>query len=116
MSSENFTIDPASQGKKFSIGDVSGVAEVTIRPEEHADDRASRLKNTDRQSLIEDWLGAITYVVILVGLVVIATVSGYKGMISPTTPSDTQHFCQTLLAAVVSGGISYVVGRNSRNK
>jgi hypothetical protein len=127
--SDPFDVDESDGSKTFALGDLArkGNLELTFKQDEHADDRAARLAHTTRQNitedknlarraLIEDFQGTITYCVIIFGLVTIAAIAGYEGVLSANTPADTQHFCQSLLTAVVSGGISYVVGKNSRGK
>jgi hypothetical protein len=89
--------------------------EVSIVPPEHPDDRALRLKMSDRASWIDDIQRLTTFFVLLIGLAVLASAAAYEAILNNNAAPDTKHWCETVLSAVVSGGISFVLGRNSRN-
>jgi len=104
----------ASEEIDVSVARLRG--DLTITPEEHEDDRAKRLKREDRAALIDDIQRVAVFLVILVALITIGVVAGYEGVISPNASPETQRWCQSVLSAVITGGISFVLGKNSRSK
>jgi hypothetical protein len=96
--------------QKLDIGG-SLMGEVSLKPEEHADDRAARIRREERASRFEEYKNAAVFAVILFGLVVIASVSAYKGLLDPTATIDTQRAALAILTVVVSNSISFVMGR-----
>lgn len=90
--------------------------DITVTPEVHPDDRAQKLRIESRQALFEDIQRMVVFVVILVALIIIGAVAGYIGIVSSKAPSDAQQWCRNVLSAVVTGGISFVLGKNSRTK
>jgi hypothetical protein len=93
--------------------DLSGSlrGEVSLKPEEHADDRAARIRNEARAALIEDCKGIVVFAATLLGLSGVASVACYKGLFDPTATPETQRWAQAALTAVVSGSISFLLGR-----
>ena len=89
---------------------------VSITPDENPEDRAHRHRIESRQACISDAKEIATFCVILLALVAIGGFAAYRGLISPTSDSATQHWCQNVLTAVVTGGISFVLGRSSKGK
>jgi len=93
--------------------DLSGSlqGQVSVKPEEHPDERTARLRAEQRGALIEDCKGVAVFVVLLAGIVAIGVLSGYEAFFDAAASPDTQRWSQTILAAVVTGAISFVVGR-----
>jgi len=90
--------------------------EVSILPPEHPLNRASRIKREDRASWLDDIQRMTIFSVLLTCMVILGGVTCYEGIINNNIAPDTKHLCQTILSAIVSGGISYVFGRNSKSK
>ena len=93
--------------------DLSGSlrGQVSVKPEEHPDERAARLRAEQRGALIEDCKGVAVFVVLLVGIVAIGVLSAYEGLFDASASTDTRRWSQTILSALMAGGISFVVGR-----
>jgi hypothetical protein len=93
--------------------DLSGSlkGQVSVRPEEHPDERAARLRSEQRSALIEDCKGVATFVVLLVGMAGIGAFSAYKGFFDVTASADTVRWSQTVISALMTGAVSFVVGR-----
>jgi hypothetical protein len=85
--------------------------QVTLTPLEHPDERALRLRTIERQSIIEDRKGVAVFVVLLAAIFGIGCLAVYEAVIDPAATPDTRRWAQTVLTALVSGGISFVVGR-----
>jgi hypothetical protein len=84
--------------------------QVTVTPEEHPDERAARLRNAGRRSVIEDWKGVAVFVVLLVSIISIGILAAYEGFFAGASP-EAQKWGQTVLTALATGGISFFVGR-----
>jgi hypothetical protein len=93
--------------------DLSGSlqGQVSVKPEEHPEDRTARIRAEQRSALIEDCKGVAVFVVLLVGIVAIAILSAYEGFFDATASPDTRRWSQTILAALMTGAVSFVVGR-----
>jgi hypothetical protein len=112
-------VDPVELNFDPSLG---GQLEFSLKPEEHPDNRAARLKLEfeeqaakrrleGRTALIEDYKGVAVFVVILVSILALGILCAYEGIFDPNASTDTKRWAQTVLSAVVSGGLSFVVGR-----
>jgi len=108
---------------KLSLGPrLGGQVKFSLEPEEHPDNRAARItleseeqaakrRLESRAALIEDYKGVAVFVVILVSVVALGILCAYEGIFDPNASTDTKRWAQTVLSAVVSGGLSFVVGR-----
>jgi len=93
--------------------DLSGSlkGQVSVKPEEHPDERGARLRAERRAALIEDCKGVAVFAVLLVGIVAIGVLSAYEGFFDASAPPDARRWAQTVLAALMTGAVSFVVGR-----
>jgi hypothetical protein len=98
--------------------DIAGSlqGQVTVTPEEHPDERALRIATARRQGVIEDCKGIAVFAVLLVAIVAIGSLAAYEGVFDSGASVDTRKWAQTLLVAVLTGGISFVVGRKVGGK
>ena len=98
--------------------DLSGslAGQVSVRPEEHPDERAARLKAEARQSLIEDCKGVAVFVVLLMTVIAVGLVAAYEGLLDASASPDSKRWGQTILTVLASGGISFVIGRKVGGK
>jgi hypothetical protein len=78
---------------------------------EEADERAVRLGNTRRARWLADIKAAILFVVVLAGIVAIALVCARIVFLDATASAEARRWAETVLTALVSGGLSYLVGR-----
>jgi hypothetical protein len=95
-------------------GDLQG--QVSLSPEEHPDDRAVRLRTEARRSLIHDWMEVVVFAVVLLAIVAVGAAAAYEGLWDANASPETRHWGQTILSAVMSGGVSFVVGRKVGSK
>jgi hypothetical protein len=86
-------------------------AQVSVKPEEHPDEMAARLRSEQRSALIEDCKGIAVFIVLLIGVAGIGVLSAYEGFFDATVSVDTRRWSQTVLSALMAGGVSFVVGR-----
>jgi hypothetical protein len=88
--------------------------EISVKPEEHPADRALRLKTQHRQEVIADFQSAAVFVTLLLGVILVGGLAGYEGVLDSSASADTKRWGQTVLSAILAGGISFVVGRATR--
>ncbi len=98
--------------------DITGSlrGQVSVTPEEHPDELALRIATAHRQSVIEDWKGIIVFAVLLLSILLIGFLAAYVGVFEQNVQPDTRKWAQTVLTIVVSGGVSFVVGRKTAGK
>jgi hypothetical protein len=90
---------------------ASLAGQVSVKPEEHPDERSARLRTEARQALIEDCKGVAVFVVLLLAVIAVGAIAAYEGLWDAGASPDTRRWSQTVLSALVTGGISFVVGR-----
>ena len=95
-------------------GDLQG--QVSLIPEEHPDDRAARLRTEARRDLIHDWKEAIVFAVLLAAIVAVGLIAAYDGFWDANASPDSKRWGQTILSALMTGGISFVAGRKIGSK
>ena len=78
--------------------DLSGSlkGQVSVKPEEHPEERTARLRSEQRGALIEDCKGVAVFVVLLVGMAAIGILSAYEGFLTllprPTPSGGLKRF------------------------
>ncbi len=90
--------------------------QVSVTPEEHTDERALRIATAHRQSVIEDWKGIVVFAVLLLSILLIGMLAADVGIFQRDAQPDTKKWAQTVLTIVLSGGVSFVVGRKTAGK
>ncbi len=102
-------------GAPFNIqAELKG--DVTVTPEVHPDERAARLKTDSRRALIQDYKDIAVFVVLLVVIVIVSVIAAYEGLWDTSAAPDTKRWAQTILSSLMTGGISFVVGRKIGGK
>jgi hypothetical protein len=96
------------------LGELQG--QVSLSPEEHADDRAARLRSETRRDLIRDCTDVVVFAVLMVAIVAVGIIAAYEGFWDVGASPDTKRWSQTILSAVMTGGISFVAGRKIGSK
>ncbi len=88
-------------------------SEVTIVPPEHPDDRAARLAISRRSKSIDDCKGIALFVVVLIGVFSVGAICMYLIVFDGSASDETRRWAQTMLAAILTGSVSYLLGRAS---
>jgi hypothetical protein len=89
-------------------GELQG--QVSLIPEEHFEDREARLKAEARRDLIRDCKDVAVFAVLLIAIVIVGALAAYEAIWDASANSDTKRWAQTVLFAVMTGGISFVAG------
>ena len=97
---------------RLDIGDILPASDVTIEPSERDDERAARLVNEKRAKLFEDCKSMILFVVVLIALVAIGVLCAHMIFFDKSATPETQKWAETALTALVSGGLSFLVGKS----
>ena len=90
--------------------------DITITPEVHPDDRAARLKSESRRDLLRDCKDVAVFAVLLLGVVAIAALAAYESIWDAGASPETKRWSQTILSAVLAGGVSFVAGQKIGSK
>jgi hypothetical protein len=85
--------------------------QVSVRPEEHPDERLARLRAEERSYQIEDYKGVAVFIVLLTGMTAIGILCIYASFFDSTASADTKQWSQTVLSSLLTGAVSFVVGR-----
>ena len=90
--------------------------QVSLTPEEHPEDKAVRLKTASRRDLLHDVTEFIVFLVLLAAIIAVGSAAAYEGLWNLSASPETKRWEQTILSAVMSGGISFVAGRKIGSK
>lgn len=83
---------------------------VELGPDETAEERAARLRREERRDRVEHFKGVTLFVVAVGGIVVLGVACGWVAL-DAQADSETRKWAQTLLTAIVSGGLAFLFGR-----
>jgi hypothetical protein len=86
-------------------------ADVTLTREEHPDERAARLKQENRAAIIDNCKDVAIFAALYLFLIGIVALCLYFILFATAVPPETQRWSQSLLAAILSGTVSFMVGR-----
>jgi len=94
--------------------DVDGLikkGELTLSPEEHPDERTSRLRNDDRKKLIDDVKGVVLFAAMLLAIIGIGGMCAFLIWPATNASADAQRWAETILSSLLTGSIAFLVGR-----
>jgi hypothetical protein len=83
---------------------------VELGPEEHPEDRASRLRREERRDKAEHFKSLTLFALAVVGIVAVGALCGNVAFDGRSDP-ETRKWAQTMLTALLSGVISFLFGR-----
>jgi hypothetical protein len=95
------------EGRRLDLDRLVRKGTVELAAEENADERASRL----RRERVELWKGTVLFLATLAGVAAVGAVAGYAAFLAEGVDEPTRQRAHTLLVAVVSGGVSFLLGR-----
>ena len=89
-------------------------AEVGLNLEtaEHPDDRRARIANEARTAKYTEFRNMALFFVVLLGRLGAGSLLTYMIFFSVTVDAETKKFSQTMLTALVSGSLSFLLGRS----
>jgi hypothetical protein len=85
--------------------------DVTLGREEHPDERTVRLRQEIRAAIIDHCKDVAIFAALYIFLIVMVVVCLYFILFAKAVPPETQRWSQSLLAAILSGTVSFMVGR-----
>ena len=101
----------SEEGRRLDLARLVRKGTVELAAEEHANERASRLRREERRERVELWKGTVLFLVTLAGVVTVGAVAGHAAFLATGMDEPTRQRAHTLLVAVISGGIAFLVGR-----
>lgn len=87
-----------------------------LKPDEHDDERQARLRAEGRAALLDDIKGFVLFIVLLGVLLGVGSLCLHLIFFRGDSSPETQRWAQTILAALVSGSVSFLVGRKVGGK
>ena len=78
--------------------------------DETPEERAARLRSEERRDRVEHFKEVTLFVVAVGGIVVLGAVCGWVAL-DAQADAETRKWAQTLLTAIVSGGLAFLFGR-----
>ena len=97
--------------QNLDLSKIVGRGEVKLSPEEHPDEMAVRLRNESRSKLLEDIKGTVVFAVFLVGIIAVGIICVMLIALDESASPETKRWAQTLLAGLVTGSASFILGR-----
>ena len=102
---------------KLDVGELVRRGELAIGlDEEDPDSKASRLRIEGRAAVIDHCKDVAIFVALYLFLIMMVLVSLYYLIIAQSVPQENQRFYQAILTAVLSGSVSFLVGREIGGK
>jgi hypothetical protein len=86
-------------------------ADVTLTREEHPEEMAARLRQEERAAKIANGKDIAIFVALYLFLIAMVAICIYFILFAKAVPPDTQRWSQTILAGILSGTVSFFVGR-----
>jgi len=97
--------------ESLDVNDIFKRGEIKVSPEEYPEERAIRLRNEARSKLLEDIKGMVLFVVLLASLLAVSAVCLKLIAFDDSASPETKRWAQTLLAGLITGSISFLLGR-----
>jgi hypothetical protein len=85
-------------------------ADVTLTREEHPEERAARLKQEHWAVMIANGKDIAIFTALYLFLIAMVAICIYFILFAKAVPPETQRWLQSLLAAILSGTVSFFVG------
>ena len=96
---------------QLSLEEVVPRADVTLTREEHPEERAARLKQENWAVIIANGKDIAIFAALYLFLIGMVAICIYFILFASAVPPETQRWSQSLLAAILSGTVSFIVGR-----
>ena len=96
---------------EIRIDDALGRASISIEPEENPEERAERLKRERAEGRFELFKRYVLFIVFITALTAVGAVSAYEAAFDPGASADTKRWAQTVLSALLTGAVSFIVGQ-----
>lgn len=96
---------------EIRIDDALGRATISIEPEENGDERAARLEQEREEARFDLMKRRVLFFVFLAALTAVGAISGYGAAFDASASADTKRWAQTVLSALLTGALSFVVGQ-----
>lgn len=96
---------------QLNLDGVVARGDVTLGREELPEERAVRLKHENRAANIKHCEDVAIFVALYLFLILMVLVCLYFLLFSKAATPETQRWSESLLAAILSGTVSFMVGR-----
>jgi hypothetical protein len=96
---------------QLNLDGVVPRGELTLTRDEHPEERKARLKNEYRAAIIKDFQDVAVFAALYLFLVIMVLVCLYENLFASAVSPETQRWSQSILAAILSGTVSFLVGK-----
>ncbi|HEY3919437.1 MAG TPA: hypothetical protein VGL83_16735 [Stellaceae bacterium] len=100
--------------QNVDLATILAESDLTIEPSEHDDEREVRLHGEKRAKLIDDIKGLVLFFVVLLSLLAVGALCAYVVFFDKVASAELQKFSQTGLTVILSGGVSFLLGKSVR--
>lgn len=98
---------------RTDMGAMFARSDVKLTPSEHPEERAARLRHEARTRIIEDYKNLVVFVIIGVFFVTVVALCLWLVIFERNAlPPETRKWCETILASMMSGSVSYFLGKH----
>lgn len=99
--------------EQLDLTEMFGRATITIDPEESSEEHAARIRKEQREATFEIVKGYVLFFVIVIAIVFIGALCAYEAVFDAGAPADTKRVAWTMLSALFTGSVSFVLGQRS---
>jgi hypothetical protein len=96
---------------QINLDGVVPRGELTLEREEHPEERTARLKQENRAAIIENCKDVAIFAALYLFLIGMVGICLYFGFFATGVSPETLRLSQSGLAVILSGTVSFIVGR-----
>jgi hypothetical protein len=101
---------------RLDVGDLVRRGEIALGFEEHPNEMAVRLRQESRATLIDHCKDVAIFVALYLFLITMVLICIYFLLIASSVSPETLRWSQSILTAILSGSVSFLVGRKIGGK
>jgi hypothetical protein len=92
---------------------LSRRATIAIDPEETTEEHTARIRRENREATFELVKGYVLFFVIVTAIILIGALCAYEAVFDASAMADTKRVAWTVLSALFTGSVSFVLGQKS---
>jgi uncharacterized membrane protein YgcG len=104
---------PQEQLDLAHLTEMLGRASISIDPEESPEEHTARIAKEQREATFEIVKGYVLFFVIVIAIILIGALCAYEAAFDSTATVDTKRVAWTILSALFTGSVSFVLGQRS---
>ncbi len=92
---------------------LSRRATIAIDPEETPEQHTARIRRESREATFDLVKGYVLFFVIVIAIILIGILCAYESVFDASATADTKRVAWTILSALFTGSVSFVLGQKS---